>query len=151
MWPSYNFYASRQTAIAFLSTRMKAPDDDDFKKLILVMNYLWETRDLPLTLEADFVRQAERWIDVSYGTHHDMKIHAGGMMSLDKGAVYATSKRQRIITRSLAELAGITDVLLQVLWSHYFMESLFFPTHSTKLYQEHEHQISWQEWQSINQ
>jgi hypothetical protein len=42
-----------QTAVAFLGTRVKAPDVDDYKKLAQVMKYLQGTPALPLTLEAD--------------------------------------------------------------------------------------------------
>ena len=38
-----------QTAIAYLSTRVKSPDEDDWKKLIRLMEYLNGTKDLVLT------------------------------------------------------------------------------------------------------
>ena len=126
------------TAIAFLSTRVNRPDVDDQKKLIRVMKYLRATRGIPLTLEADVTVQPKWWIDASFGVHHDMKSHTGGMMSLGKGAIYATSRRQRLNTRSSteAELVGINDVLSQVLWTRYFMESQGYTMHQTKLYQD---------------
>ena len=126
------------TAVAYLSTRVKAPDVDDQKKLGRVMRYLRATRDLPLTLEADANSQAGWWIDASFGIHHDMKSHTGGLMTLGRGAVYATSRRQRINTRSSteAELVGINDVLSQVLWTRYFMQSQGYAVHPTKLYQD---------------
>ena len=42
-----------QTAMAFLTTCMMAPDEDDYKKLARVMRYLQGTKTMPLTLEAD--------------------------------------------------------------------------------------------------
>ena len=39
-----------QTAISFLSTRVREPDTDDYKKLIRLMKYLKSTRYIPLTL-----------------------------------------------------------------------------------------------------
>jgi hypothetical protein len=42
-----------QTAVAFLMTRVKGPNDDNYKKLQRVMRYLRATKDMPLTLEAD--------------------------------------------------------------------------------------------------
>jgi len=127
-----------QTAVANLSTRVKAPDVDNKKKLRIVMRYLRATWDLPLTLEADAARQPGWWIDASFGIHHDMESHTGGMMSLGRGAMYATSRRQRINTRSSmeAELVGINHMLSQVLWTRYFMESQGYPVHPTKLYQD---------------
>jgi len=40
-----------QTAVAFLSTRVKAPDNDDYKKLRRAVQYLVATKELPLTIE----------------------------------------------------------------------------------------------------
>ena len=42
-----------QTAIAFLTTRVKEPDQDDWKKLVRMMTYLRDTKSMVLTLEAD--------------------------------------------------------------------------------------------------
>jgi hypothetical protein len=42
-----------QTAIAFLTMRVKGPDTDDYKKLHRVIKYLWGSPNLVLTLEAD--------------------------------------------------------------------------------------------------
>jgi hypothetical protein len=52
-------YATKQarpdtcTAIAFLTTRVRNPDQDDWRKLVHLMKYLRGTRMLPLTLRAD--------------------------------------------------------------------------------------------------
>ena len=42
-----------QTAVALLSTHVKQPDCDDYKKLVSVMKYLRKTITLTLTLETD--------------------------------------------------------------------------------------------------
>ena len=42
-----------QTAVAFLTTRVTQPDEDDYKKLGRVMKYLRSTVDLVSTLEGD--------------------------------------------------------------------------------------------------
>jgi len=127
-----------QTAVTYLSSRVKAPKIDELMKLRRVMRYLRATRDLPLTLGADAVVQAGWRVDASFGIHDDMKSHTGVIMSLEKGAVYATSRRQRLNTRSSteAELVGINDVLSQVLRTWYFMDSQGYPVHPTKLYQD---------------
>jgi hypothetical protein len=46
-------------------------------------------------------------------------------MSMGTGAVYSTSRRQKLNTKSSteAELVGINDVLPQALWTKYFMEA----------------------------
>ena len=80
-----------QTAVAFLSTQVKSPDEDDYKKLTWVMCYLCSTARLPLTLEADNLQVIKWWIDGAFTTHPDMQSHTGGMLSLGKGADYGAS------------------------------------------------------------
>ena len=41
------------TAVAFLCTRVKKPDEDDYKTLCRVIKYLQSTMEVKLTLEAD--------------------------------------------------------------------------------------------------
>ena len=102
------------------------------------MRYLRATQELPLTLKSDDSLQPSWWVDASFATHHDMKSHMGGFMTLGKGAVYATSRRQRINTRSSteAELVGVNDVLSQILWTRYFMEAQGYQCKSTPIYQD---------------
>ena len=74
-----------QTAVAFLTTRVKSPDQDDYKKLARVMRYLRATIDLVLTLEADDHTLVKWWVDGSFAVHPDLKSHTGATMSLGKG------------------------------------------------------------------
>jgi hypothetical protein len=114
-----------QTTVAFLTTRVKSPDEDDYKKLDRCMKYLRQTIDLPLTLEADDMHVVKWWVDASFAVHPDMKSHTGATMSLGKGAAYSRSTRQRLNTKSSteAELVGVDDVMPQVLWTRYFLEA----------------------------
>jgi len=73
-------------AIAFLNTRVKAPDQDESKKRHHEMRYFRATQELTLTLESDDSLQPSWWVDASFATHHDMKSHMGGLMTLGKGA-----------------------------------------------------------------
>jgi hypothetical protein len=114
-----------QTAIAFLCTRVKEPDVDDYKKLTRAMRYLRGTIDMPLTLEAHNMSIIKWWVDASYAVHPDMKSHTGGMMSLGKGAIYGASTKQKLNTKSSteAELVGVNDIMPQILWTRYFLEA----------------------------
>ena len=42
------------TGVAFLTTRVMTPDEDDRKKLFRMINYLRVTLELPLTLQASY-------------------------------------------------------------------------------------------------
>ena len=58
-----------QTPVAFLCTRVKAPDVDNTKKLRRLIRYLRETKKLCLTLEANNLEIAKWWVDVSFASH----------------------------------------------------------------------------------
>ncbi|KAG7353502.1 hypothetical protein IV203_002857 [Nitzschia inconspicua] len=70
-----------QTAVAFLITRVVAPDCDDIKKLGRCVRYLRRTAHLPLVLEANCVSNIRWWVDASYAVHPDMRSHTGGTMT----------------------------------------------------------------------
>ena len=89
------------------------------------MKYLRATADMPLTLEADNTHIIKWWVDASFAVHPDMKSHTGGLMTMGKGAVYGTSTRQKINTKSSTEgeLVPVNDVLPQILWTCHFLEA----------------------------
>jgi len=89
-----------QTAVAFLTTRLRKPDEDDLKKLCRVMMHTSNTSHNPLTLEADGTNIIKWWVDSSYATYDDMKSPTGVVMTLGKGAIYVSSKSKKINTKS---------------------------------------------------
>ena len=127
-----------QTAVAFLSTCVKQPDCDDYKKLGCVMKYLRKTITLTLMLEADDLQLIHWWIDGAFATHRDMRSHTGGAMTLGKGVIYGTSTRQKLNTRSSteAELVAIDDCMSQVLWTRYFLEAQGYNINGCIIYQD---------------
>ena len=71
-----------QTAIAFLMTRVRKPDEDDCKKLRRFLGYLKRMIKLSLIIQADGVNVMKWWVDASYADHDDMWGHTGGTMSM---------------------------------------------------------------------
>ena len=127
-----------QTAVAFLSTRVKQPDCDDYKKLGRVMRYLRKTITLTLTLEANKLQLIQRWIDGAFATHRDMRSHTGGAMTLGKGVIYRTSTRQKLNIRSSteAELVAVDDCMSHVLWTQYFLEAQGYDINDCIIHQD---------------
>jgi hypothetical protein len=127
-----------QTAVAFLTTRVKGPATDDYKKPARVMKYLQGSIKMPLALEADDNQLVKWWIDASFAVHPDMKGHMGGVMSLGNGDVYGTSTRQKLVTKSSneAELVGVSGVLPQVIWTRNFLLSQGYDVRDSREYQD---------------
>lgn len=129
-----------QTAVAFLTTRVTKPDQNDMVKLARVMKYLRGTPKLSLTLEANDMTVIKWWVDGSYAIHPDMRSHTGGTMSLGKGSVYSTSIRQKLNTKSSteAELVGVADVMPQILWTRYFLQKQGYDVKTSMIYQDNQ-------------
>jgi hypothetical protein len=73
------------TPIAFLTTRAREPDTDDWKKMVHLMKHLRGTRDLPLILSANGSHVLMWWVDASFAVHPNLRGHAGSCLSLGRG------------------------------------------------------------------
>ena len=62
-----------QTAVAFLTTRVKGPYEDDWGKVKRVLKYLNGTRNLDLTLSANDLGAITWYVDASYTIHNNCK------------------------------------------------------------------------------
>eukprot|EP00984_Skeletonema_dohrnii_P016801 scaffold7524_cov79-Skeletonema_dohrnii-CCMP3373.AAC.1 len=114
-----------QTAVSFLTTRVRRPDEDDWGKVKRVLRYLYGTRSLPLRLTVDDLTVAKWNIDASHAVHWDCKGQTGAGMTLGKGAVSSFSWKQKINTKSSteSEIVGVDDAMPSVLWSLYFIQA----------------------------
>jgi hypothetical protein len=131
------------TAVAFLTTRVKASDEDDWKKLTRMIRYLRGSLELPLILRADSVPVPKWYVDGSHATHPNMRGHSGGCMSLGKGMPINTSTKQKINTRSSTEteLVAADDFMPIILWTNYFLEAQGYGHQDTILYQDNQSAI----------
>jgi hypothetical protein len=87
-------------AIAYLTTRVKSPNVDDWEKLVRMMKFLIKMRKDCLTLRADNSNLTGWYIDSSFAVHPDMKSHTGAGMTLGKGFITNISRKQNENTRS---------------------------------------------------
>ncbi len=87
-----------QTAVAFLTTRVKHPDEDDWGKLKRILNYLKGTWYLKLTVSADSLSILQWFVDASHQIHEDCKGHTGAFLTLGAGAITSSSNKPRYMT-----------------------------------------------------
>ena len=91
-----------QTAVAFLTTRVKSPDEDDWGKLKRVLKYLNGTKYLKLSISMENLGILKWYVGGSQNVHWDCKGHGGAMFTMGKGAVSSYSK-VKLNTRSSTE------------------------------------------------
>ena len=126
------------TAIAFLTTRVRSPDQDDWTKLVHLMKYLRGTRLMPLILSADGSGILKWWVDAAFAVHPNMRGHSGGGLSLGRGFPVVGSTKQKLNTRSSteAELVGADDFMPAVCWTRFFMEAQGYQVRDNVLFQD---------------
>lgn len=74
-------------AVAILCTQVRAPTEQDYKKLIRVIRYLQNTINLPLLIRWDETGVLTWSIDVAFMVHEVMQSHTGAALTIGKGAL----------------------------------------------------------------
>ena len=130
--------------MAYLTMRVKSPDEDNWGKLKRVLRYLNGTIDLGLCLNMENMGLIQWYVDASYATHKDCKGHTGAMMTLGRGAVISMSRKQKTNARSSteAELIGVYDALPSILHTRYFLEAMGYNIEHNVIYQDNKSSIT---------
>ena len=107
-------------------------------KLSPVIKYLRWTKWLRLTLEANCLNQAERFIDGAFAVHNDMRSHSGAFMSFRNGMFNGGSIKQKINTTSSteAEIVAVHDNMAAVLWTSYFLSEQEYQVKPSIIHQD---------------
>jgi hypothetical protein len=127
-----------QTAVAFLTTRVKSPDEEDWGKLRRVLKYPNRTKYLKLNLSVDDLGLIKWYVDTSHNVHWDCKGHGGAMFTLRKGATSSYSRKVKLSTCSSTETEFVTmDMYMpEMLCSLHFMEAQGYAAECVGLYQD---------------
>jgi hypothetical protein len=131
------------TLVAYLTTRVREPDIDDWAKLAHLIKYLRGTKTLPLIMSAAGSGILKWWVDGSFGVHPNMRGHTGGGLSMGRGFQITTSTKQKLNTRSSteAELLGVDDLMPAICWTCYFMEAQGYKVTENIVYQDNQSAI----------
>ena len=102
-----------------------------------MMGYLKGTPSYALTLKDDG-DGVKWWIDAAFAVHPDMRGHTGGTMTMGKGSIITKSAKQKLNTSSSTEakLVGTYDMMLEVLWTNYFLEAQGYKAIPAVIYQD---------------
>ncbi len=111
--------------IAFLMTRVRAPDRDDWEKLHHLVEYLRKDHARTLVLGAKNDGLLMWYVDASFAVHPNIWGHTGGGLTMGRGFPISVSTKQKLNTRSStkSELVGINDMMPIILWTRYFLLS----------------------------
>ena len=129
--------------VAILASRVQAPKQGDWNRLVRLMRYIHSTKGWHLTLSADDLRVLKWYIDASFATHPDYKSHTGAVLTMGGGALQSLTRKQKLNSRSSteAELIGVDDGITQVLWTKLFMEAQGYPIEKNIIYQDNQSSI----------
>jgi len=102
-----------------LTTRVRAPTEQDWPKLKKMLHSLKRTKEDALTLGAGEDVRIEWHLDAAFAVRPDFKSHTGATMTLGEGSVQSASAKQKVNTRSPTEagLVSTDDVLSKALWT----------------------------------
>ena len=143
LWVAMRARPDILTALSFLTTRVKSPDEDDWKKLLRVLCYLKCTIDLYLRLSSDGTGIAKWSVDAAFGNRENLLSQTGGLMSMGGGALMCTSKKQKLNTKSSteAELVAVDDMMSQIIWTRNFLLAQGFELNGNVVYQDNQSAI----------
>ena len=132
-----------QTAVSFLTTRVKQPNTDDWEKLKRVLQYLLGTKSLKLRIQVQDLRVMHWYIDAAHMVHWDCKGQTGAAMTMGRGAILSYSWKQKLNTKSSTEteLVGVDDAISNILWSLYFLQEQGCGTTHAIIYQDNKSAI----------
>ena len=90
-------------AIAYLATRVRDPNVDDWLKLSRMIKFLQQTMEDRLTLRSDRSRNLRWHVDAAFALHPDFRSHSGITLTMGKGGITNISRKQGMNTRSSTE------------------------------------------------
>jgi hypothetical protein len=138
LWATKRARPDTCTSIAFLTTRVREPDKDDWTKVAHLVKYLRGTRDLVLTLSANGSGILKWWVDAAFAVHPNMRGHSGGGLSLGRGFPIVGSTKHKLNTRSSteAEIVGADDFMPAICWTRYFLQEQGYHVEDNILFQD---------------
>ena len=85
------------------------------------------------------------YVDASFATHHDMRGHTGGALTMGRGCPTVQSTKAKCNTRSstISELVAVNEMMAQILWTRLFMKAQGIEVSDNILYQDKKVKSYW--------
>ena len=125
-------------AIAYFTTRVRNPNEDDRRKLSRMMKFLKQTAKDKLTLRSDGSRNLHWHVDASFAVHHDFRSHTGSTLTMGEGVPVHKSNKQGMNTQSSteSEVVAADETVGPMLWTALFLEAQGYHIKKNILYQD---------------
>ena len=123
-----------------LCKRVKAPTEEDDRKLDRVISYLRSTRDCPLRLGCNLPPKVTVSIDAAFANREMMKSTSGMCITLGVGNFIVRSKVQKLNSKSSteAEIIAVSDGMNIPLWLADFLHHQGYKKHPIRLEQDNQ-------------
>jgi len=122
------------TALSYAATKNTNPTTANFDELLLVVGYLWQTKEKGLILHPAPYQNAPLTlichVDASYLAHEDAKSHTGYCLSFGKfGSFYSKSSKQKLVATSSthAEIRALYMLVLDIIYIVHLCEEVGRP------------------------
>ena len=83
------------------------------------------------------------YINAAFMVHADFKSHSGGALTMGKGSINNISTKKKLNTKSSieAELVGIDNISIYIIWTKHFIEAQGYKTKKNTIYQGNQNTI----------
>ena len=104
------------TAISYLETRVREPDEENWSKLKHLMNYNKGKKEFPMILGED---------ETGMLKHPNLIGHSGGSLCVVRGLPIPALKKHNLNTqRSIeSEIVGVNDFMPGIIWKRRFLKA----------------------------
>ena len=123
-----------------MTTRVNIPGRSDWAKLRRLLQYLNGTLEMRRVVSLNSLLEMEIFIDAAHATHHDMRGHTGGCVSVGDGVIHSKSGKQKINSKSSteSELIGCSEYMPHALWLVYFFHEQGYSMQARTLRQDNQ-------------
>ena len=126
LWTEKRGRPDVEPTMAFLCTRVKQPNVDDWQKFKRMCCFIKSTKNDVRIIGADDLLDMLVMIDSAHAVHNNMRGHTGGITTFGTGLIDQKSSKQKMNTRSSTEtehVAGTSEYLPKPIFFELFMNA----------------------------